>query len=58
MDIIETYQPKVVDQSRYLNAFNKLGPSAISPCVALALGELNFTYQYRVSGGATKDPAV
>ena len=32
----------------------KLGPSAISPCVALALGELNFTYQYRVSGGATK----
>ena len=33
---------------------NKLGPSAISPCVALALGELNFTYQYRVSGGATK----
>ena len=32
----------------------KLGPSAISPCVAMALGELNFTYQYRVSGGGNQ----
>ena len=32
----------------------KLGPSAISPCVEMALGELNFTYSRKMSGPPCK----